>query len=153
MLGQLARWFYPFESGAHCNNYYYLFLRPGTTHEGHLCNMALSRQDFLQHGAAGLCAYPAKHRGLRRHGPARCQLVEGSTERNLCMYMQWAMAVLVEKGTPAATAVSCRPNISSALCRGGNFGAEQELTTHGGRVHVVTFQYCFACAAPVTVSS
>jgi hypothetical protein len=24
VLGQLARWFYPFGSGAHCNNYYYL---------------------------------------------------------------------------------------------------------------------------------
>ncbi len=23
VLGQLARWFYPFGSGAHCNNYYY----------------------------------------------------------------------------------------------------------------------------------
>jgi hypothetical protein len=22
-VGQLARWFYPFGSGAHCNNYYY----------------------------------------------------------------------------------------------------------------------------------
>ena len=28
VLGQLARWFYPFGSGAHCNNYYYLVL-PG----------------------------------------------------------------------------------------------------------------------------
>ncbi len=24
VLGQLARWFYPFGSGVHCNNYYYL---------------------------------------------------------------------------------------------------------------------------------
>jgi hypothetical protein len=23
VLGQLARWLYPFGSGAHCNNYYY----------------------------------------------------------------------------------------------------------------------------------
>ncbi len=23
VLGQLARWFYPFGSGAHCNNYHY----------------------------------------------------------------------------------------------------------------------------------
>ncbi len=26
VLGQLARWFYPFGSGAHCNNYYYSFI-------------------------------------------------------------------------------------------------------------------------------
>ncbi len=25
VLGQLARWFYPFGSGAHCNNYYYYY--------------------------------------------------------------------------------------------------------------------------------
>jgi hypothetical protein len=27
VLGQLARWFYPFGSGAHCNNYHYLSRR------------------------------------------------------------------------------------------------------------------------------
>jgi hypothetical protein len=26
VLGQLARWFYPFGSGSHCNNYYYTSL-------------------------------------------------------------------------------------------------------------------------------
>jgi hypothetical protein len=29
VLGQLARWFYPFGSGAHCNNYYYYYLVGG----------------------------------------------------------------------------------------------------------------------------
>ncbi len=27
VLSQLARWFYPFGSGAHCNNYYYYYQR------------------------------------------------------------------------------------------------------------------------------
>ncbi len=27
VLGQLARWFYPFGSGGHCNNNYYYLLR------------------------------------------------------------------------------------------------------------------------------
>ncbi len=37
VLGQLARWFYPFGSGAHCNNYYYgtvVVLNQGFGHVG-----------------------------------------------------------------------------------------------------------------------